>query len=111
MRIGILILGIFLSILPAWSQDDSPVVCLGVEELRVITKMTEDLRYTKAELEVADSIIFHQREVITLKDQTIDLKNQEIQDNLRKSARQKIKVGIISGTIGAVVGVILGIFL
>lgn len=70
--------------------------------------MTEDLKYTKAELEIADSIITHQREIINLKDQTIDIKTKELQENVRKSVKKEIKVGIISGVIGIVLGMVLG---
>lgn len=104
---------IFLGTLSVRSQvieNDSTVV-IGIEELRTITKMTEELRYTKAELEVADSIIHHQKEIIRLKDQTIDLKTTELQKNIKKSYQRQIKTGVICGVSGIILGVLLGIFL
>lgn len=84
---------------------------LGLSELRVITKMTEDLRYTKAELEVADSIITHQQEVIGIKEDIIDLRTRELQENIKKSTKDKTKIGVGSGIFGLFLGVILGILL
>lgn len=105
-----LFLGLFLGILPGLSQNDT-IIGISLEELRVITKMTEDLRYTKAELEVADSVILHQQEIINLKDQDIDLKTQEINENLKKSTKKQIKVGVISGVVSAIIGLVLGLSL
>lgn len=73
--------------------------------------MTEDLKYTKIELEVADSIILHQREIIKLKDQTIDLKTQELQENIKKSTNREIRIGIGAGILGIALGIIFGVFL
>lgn len=91
-------------------ENDS-TICFSIEEVRVITKMTEDLKYTKAELEMADSVIYHQEEMLKLKDQVIDTKTKALQDNIKESKKRQIKTGILSGVIGIVVGVLIGIFI
>ena len=107
-----LILGIFLWIgtLPVLPQETDSVY-ISVEELRTITKMTEELKYALFDLDMADSIISHQTEIIFLQNQTIDLKTKELQDNIRESQRRQVKIGVISGSIGIVLGVLLNLLL
>lgn len=108
MRIKLLVLLFFLGILSGWTQErNDSTVCFSISEVRVLTKMSEDLRYTKAELEAADSIIYHQTKIISLKDQKIELREQEI----KESSRRQIRVGLFSGGLGMVLGILLGIFL
>lgn len=88
----------------AFSQTvvgDSCIV-LTPSEARVLVKMTEDLKYTKKELEICDS-------VSVVKDQMIDLQkdiNKRITTTSKKKAK---KIGLISGGLGFVLGLILGL--
>lgn len=100
----------FLGILPIIAQQNDSIY-ISIDDLRTITKMTEDLRYTKMELEVADSIITHQRNIIEKKDEIIDIKTIELQENIKKSQKEKRNIGIMSGVTGLVLGIVISVIL
>ena len=93
------------------TQETDSTVVIGISELRVITQMSEDLKYTKEELEMADSVISFQRELIDTQDLVLQYRTQQLQETVRKSYRQNTKTGLIAGGAGVVVGVILGLLL
>lgn len=63
------------------------------------------------ELEVADSIITHQRNIIEKKDEIIDIKTIELQENIKKSQKEKRNIGIMSGVTGLVLGIVISVIL
>ena len=103
---------VLMMVSTGWGQEvNDSLVILTVEDIRVITKMTEDLKYTKAELEAADSIIDRQRKIIELKDEVLTVKEQILTSERQRLKRRTRKFSIISGGLGLVVGVICGYFI
>lgn len=93
------------------TQETDSTVVIGISEFRTIVQMSEDLKYTKEELALSDSVIVFQREIIDTQDLVIQYRNQQLQETIKKSYRQNTKTGVIAGGAGLVVGVILGILL
>jgi hypothetical protein len=93
----------------AFSQtvvNDSCVV-LTPTEVKILTKMTEDLRYTKQELQICDSIIVKKDTIISAQKSIITEKDKIITTEKKKAK----KIGLISGGLGIVVGLIFGVVL
>lgn len=111
-RILLLIILLISIIIPSKSQQvtDSTII-ITVNEARILAKMTEDLKWTKAELKVADSIITHKDSVISLKDQYIKYKDSELEKIAKVDKKKKIRTGLLSGGAGIIVGLIISIFL
>lgn len=90
----------------AFSQTvgrDSCII-LGPSEVRVLTKMTEDLKYTKKELQIYDSLGVH-------KDKIIDSQKSIIieKDKMITTEKKKVKkIGLISGGLSFIIGLIIG---
>lgn len=98
---------IFLSpVCSAFSQTvgrDSCII-LGPSEIRVLTKMTEDLRYTKKELQICDSLGVHKDKIIDTQKSVIIEKDKMIETGKKKAK----KIGLISGGLSFIIGLILG---
>lgn len=82
-------------------------IILNKEEAKVVVKMTEDLKLTKQELSVCDSIQKHKDNIICLQDSIINRKDLLIHE-YKTTAK---KAGFISGGIGIILGILLGIFI
>ena len=82
-------------------------IILNKEEAKVVVKMTEDLRLTKQELSVCDSIQKHKDNIICLQDSIINRKDLLIHE-YETTAK---KAGFISGGIGIILGILLGVFI
>ena len=80
------------------------VIVLTLEEAKTLAKITEDLKYTREELRLGDSIS-------SKKDTIINLKNREINIIQATEKEKAKKIGVISGGIGLVFGIIIGILL
>lgn len=90
----------------AFSQTVVPDSCivLGPSEIRVLTKMTEDLKYTKKELQICDSLGIHKDKIIDTQKSIITEKDKMIATGKKKAK----KIGLISGGLGFVIGLIIG---
>ena len=90
----------------AFSQTvgaDSCIV-LGPGEIRTLTKMTEDLKYTKKELQICDSLGIHKDKIIDTQKSIITEKDKMITTEKKKAK----KIGLISGGLSFIIGLILG---
>lgn len=90
----------------AFSQTvgaDSCIV-LGPGEIRTLTKMTEDLKYTKKELQICDSLSSHKDKIIDTQKSIITEKDKMITTGKKKAK----KIGLISGGLSFIIGLILG---
>lgn len=90
----------------AFSQTvgaDSCIV-LGPGEIRTLTKMTEDLKYTKKELQICDSLSSHKDKIIDTQKSIITEKDKMITTEKKKAK----KIGLISGGLSFIIGLILG---
>lgn len=90
----------------AFSQTvgaDSCIV-LGPGEIRTLTKMTEDLKYTKKELQICDSLGIHKDKIIDSQKSIITEKDKMITTEKKKAK----KIGLISGGLSFIIGLILG---
>lgn len=97
---------LFLSPLNSFAQTvlgDSCIV-LTPTEARVLTQMTEDLKYTKQELQVCDSIGEKKDVIIEAQKAIITEKDAEI----KKEKKKSVKAWIISGLASLIVGLIIG---
>lgn len=90
----------------AFSQTVVPDSCivLGPSEIRVLTKMTEDLKYTKKELQICDSLGIHKDKIIDTQKSIITEKDKMITTGKKKAK----KIGLISGGLSFLIGLILG---
>ena len=93
-------------------------IILNKEEAKVVVKMTEDLKLTKQELSVCDSIQKHKDNIICLQDSIINQKDNIINrkdlliHEYKTTAKKKAKkAGFISGGIGIILGILLGTFI
>ena len=106
-----ILISILFILIPYLSYSQTVVndstICLTVEEARIIAKITEDLRYTKEELVICDSIIDHQRNIIVTQDSIIS-RQENIIDECKTNTKKKSRFW--SG-VGLVVGIIIGILL
>lgn len=83
--------------------NDSCVV-LGPTEIRVLTKMTEDLKYTKQELQICDSIQIKKDRIINSQKLMITEKDKIIKREKRKSKGIKAIIGGVSFVVGLIIG-------
>lgn len=90
----------------AFSQTVKSDTCivLGPSEIRVLTKMTEDLRYTKKELQICDSLGIHKDKIIDSQKSIITEKDKMITTEKKKAK----KIGLISGGLSFIIGLIIG---
>lgn len=93
---GLLFLNPISKIFSQTVIGDSCIV-LTPSEIRVLTKMTEDLKYTKQELQICDSIQVR-------KDKIIDTQKLMIKTEKKKSKKHKAIIGGISFIIGLIIG-------
>lgn len=93
---GLLFLNPISKIFSQTVIGDSCIV-LTPSEIRVLTKMTEDLKYTKQELQICDSIQVR-------KDKIIDTQKFMIKTEKKKSKKHKAIIGGISFIIGLIIG-------
>lgn len=89
---------------------DSCIV-LNEKEARAVVKMTEDLKLTKQELSVCDSIQKHKDNIICIQDSIIGQKDIIIQDYKTTGNKKAKKAGFISGGLGIIFGILLGILI
>ena len=87
--------------------NDSTII-LTIEEARTLAKMTEDLKCTKSELEICDSIQVHKDNIIALKDSMLLKKDEIIKDYKTTAKKRAKKIGLWSGGISLVIGLIIG---
>ena len=98
------IISLLFLALPLFAHPQSVVgdsIVLSVEEARTLLKMTEDLKYTKQELRMCDSVITHKDSIISIQD-----KMMKVKDTTAK--RRARKIGLLSGGIGTIIGLIIG---
>lgn len=86
-------------------------IILNKEEAKVVVKMTEDLKLTKQELSVCDSIQKHKDNIIGIQDSIINRKDLLIHEYKTTAKKEAKKAGFISGGIGIILGILLGIFI
>lgn len=86
-------------------------IILNKEEAKVVVKMTEDLKLTKQELSVCDSIQKHKDNIICLQDSIINQKDLLIREYKTTAKKKAKKAGFISGGIGIILGILLGTFI
>lgn len=122
--IGLLILFIAGSILVSYSQstyvksEGDTLVVISPKDLFLINCAFSDLRYTKAELEVCDSIITRKDSVISYLKKELTY-SKEISSSYRNlleieknnSRKKSAKVGFISAISGLVIGVVTGVLI
>ena len=84
-------------------MNDSCIV-LTPSEIRVLTKMTEDLRYTKQELQICDSIQVRKDKIIDTQKLMITEKDNMIKTEKKKSKKHKAIIGGIGFIIGLIIG-------
>lgn len=90
----------------AFSQTvvgDSCIV-LTPSEARTITKMTEDLKYTKKELQLCDSIGERKSKIIDAQKSIIVQKDKIIATEKKKAK----KTGLFAGGLSFILGLIIG---
>ena len=86
-------------------------IILNKEEAKVVVKMTEDLKLTKQELSVCDSIQKHKDNIICLQASIINQKDLLIHEYKTTAKKKAKKAGFISGGIGIILGILVGIFI
>lgn len=96
------------------TESGDTLVALRHSEVNTINKAFLDLKYTKLELEMADSSIVHLRNSVVLSDSIISMKDEQLgvlKKEIKREKNNRIKTMIFSGGIGALVGLIVGILL
>lgn len=83
--------------------NDSCVI-LTPTEVRILTKMTEDLKYTKQELQVCDSIQIKKDRIIDAQKLMISEKDKMIKRENGRSKKLKAIIGGISFVVGLIIG-------
>ena len=84
--------------------DSCIVTSISPFEIRVLTKMTEDLKYTKQELQICDSIQVRKDKIIDTQKLMITEKDNMIKTEKKKSKKHKAIIGGISFIIGLIIG-------
>lgn len=90
------------------------LVTLTKSEVSIVNKTFLDLKFTKKELEISDSIISSQQRSILMLDSISSYKDQQLgiyEKEINSAKKRRLKTGILSGGIGALIGLLIGLFL
>lgn len=102
--ISIILSSLFLIAHSQTVVNDSTIT-LTIEEAKVLTKMTEDLKYTKRELEICDSIQSYQSQIIINQKSLIENQEKYYKSTVKKERK---KFGMIFSGLGLVLGMLFG---
>lgn len=96
------------------TESGDTLIVLRHSEINAINKAFVDLKYTKLELEAADSSINHLKKSIVLSDSIISMKDNQLEvlkKEIKKEKKNHVKSALYGGGLGILIGFLVGIFL